>query len=277
MKYIAAQSAGVTKDYTWQKSIEDTSDTHLRLRDVIDDTVPSIAVCREGEQWHCLIGGISSLSTDYRGRTNRLTIIFCGLSKDEARRLVISILHDWNGSVHELLEAFTWEKSKSEIEWTVNFLSLENSFRALVARSLQTPIGIPFNDAWERRNTPVDWRKVTEEIEKHSFTETDGVKFVVTGAPSQESYNLMIEQADRVLWSGDDERELTKFRNKKKEKKQSPTQSGKSTWLSTTSSGQFENYSTDWAAWIKSNGIFMIAFAIAALLLLEFFQCQKKK
>ena len=278
MRYIAAQSAGVTKDYTWKLSREG-ADTHFKLKDLVDDTAPSVVVFREDDQWHCLIGGIRSSSTDFRGRTNRLTVVFCGLGKDEARRLALVALRDWDACVRELLGAFQWGKAKADDEWTPDFPALERIAMALIDRATLSLEGRPFIDAWERKNTPDDWKKLADELKEQTFSEDSEpavVKLVVTGAPSENAYNQMLDQADRVLWSADEEQSLTEYR-KKKRQPSSPTISKRSKTPSKTSSGEPEGSSTSVVDLIRSNSGLLIACAIAALLLVGMTRCRKKK
>ena len=278
MRYIAAQSAGVTKDYTWKLSREG-ADTHFILKDLVDDAAPSVVVVRQGDQWHCLIGGIRSSSTDFRGRTNRLTVVFCGLGKDEARRLALVALRDWDGCVRELLGAFQWGKAKADDEWTPDFPALERIAKSLIDRASLSLEGRPFIDAWERKNTPADWHTLADELKEHPFSEDSEpavVKLVVTGVPSEKAYKQMLDEADRVLWSADEERNLTEYR-KKKLQPSSPTTSERSKTPSKTSSGEPEGSSTSLADWIRSNSGLLIACAIAALLLVGMTRCRKKK
>ena len=278
MRYIAAQSAGVTKDYTWKLSREG-ADTHFILKDLVDDAAPSVVVFRQGDQWHCLIGGIRSSSTDFRGRTNRLTVVFCGLGKDEARRLALVALRDWDGCVRELLGAFQWGKAKADDEWTPDFPALERIAKSLIDRASLSLEGRPFIDAWERKNTPADWHTLAEELKEHPFSEDSEpavVKLVVTGVPSEKAYNQMLDQADRVLWSADEERPLTEYR-KKKRQPSSPTISERSKKPSKTPSVDTDGSSTALVDLIRSNSGWLFAFAIAALLLVGMTRCHKKK
>lgn len=180
------------------------------MKRLIDDTAPSIAVMKESEDWHCLIGGIKSSSTDRNGRTNRVTVVLCGLRKDEARRLTYAILSDWAGSVRKLLEAFQWKREVAD-EWSVDYEALKSTVKAL-QEGVSLLEGIPFVNAWERKNDDSNWSKLAKEIREQPFSEEDGIKLVVTGAPSQEAYDEMLKEADRVLWSCEVEKELPRNR-----------------------------------------------------------------
>ena len=263
-RYFAAQTAGVTKDYTWHSGDNQGADQHLFLKKFVDDTAPSVAICRTGDKWGCLIAGIRSSSTDFRGRNNRVNVTFCGIERDEARALAFSVLRDWDGCSKELLRAFDWDGAKSERGWDVDFSALEASSKMFMQPSVSMDGGV-LQKRLERKNTPDQWSCLADEIKAHTFSGTDGIKLVVTGAPSDPSYKEMQEKADRVLWTGASPTDVDLDESKKKLEPQS-SPSTKSRQPSTTPSKGPMVSSSDSAT--SKNGFWMTCGIVSAILIL---------
>ena len=265
-RYIAAQTAGVTKDYTWHSGDNQGADQHLLLKKFVDDTSPSVAVCRTGEKWGCLIAGIRSSSTDFRGRNNRVNVAFCGIERDEARALAVSALRDWDGCSKELLRAFDWAGAKSERGWDVDFLALDASSRRFMQVQISTEVSA-LQKRLERKNTPDQWSRLADEIKTHTFSGTDGIKLVVTGAPSDPAYKEMLENAERVVWTGASATDVDLDESKKKLEREKSSPSTRSRQPSTTpSSGPLSSPSD--SATPSRNGLWITCGIVGAIIIL---------
>lgn len=278
MKYIAVQTAGRTKDYAWQCSGSPNAETHLALETLIDNA-PSIVISHHDQTWNFYIGGIQTESIDYRGRINRLSIAFLGINQAEARSLAAFALKNWDFFSRKLCASIRWEIGKADVEWHVDFSTLEKIPYFATAQISLTRDALPLTGRRERDNTPENLVELADELEKYSFSPEDGVKLVVTGAPSNQAYNRMLDEADRALWSGATERDL-----KIKPPHPSPSPSPKSKEPSMIPSGTYQPQSPQpsesFQSWISSNKEFLVTCGVTILLLLVLSstsQCGKKK
>lgn len=278
-RYIAAQTAGITKDYTWHAAGNEGADRHILLKRLVDDTAPSVAVCRQGDKWDCLIGGIRSSSTDFRGRNNRVNVVFCGLQRDEARSLALAALRDWDVCVSELLRAFDWQNPKSDKGWDVDISALEASTKKLAMQATVSPDGVPFSGRIESKNTVENWGSLATAIQAHPFSESDGIKLVVTGAPSDDAYKQMREQADMVLWTGSAADRIDLDEVKKKRESQNSLPSTKSRQPSEPPAVRPKTSSNELADSMPSkNALLIVCAVVGALVLVAMIkECTKKK
>jgi hypothetical protein len=242
MSYFAIKTRGASNDYDWRVSSPQAGNTHQQLEALTDDEVSCAVIC-DSSGYSVYFGRVKSIRTE-RTRTIRVSAAFCGLENDQARSLVIFALRSPEKFRKLLCDAVRWETGEADREWNVDFSNVS----AILDESIQSESvkkGAPFEDAWERfytseyavedneknqldeelRRSDFSVKKLICELNDLDFTDSLGVKLLISRAPSDDAYKLAVREADRLLSSFHLERELLSLRVKKKASTEPPTPS----------------------------------------------------
>ena len=282
MTYTAIKTAGQTIDYTWKLSEPSAGCHHADLESFCDEG-RSFAVIRHEDRFSVYLAGIDSGLSDYRRRQIRISAAFCGLSEYHARRLLAYAIQFPDLLRERLVRSISRTAGKPDVEWDVDFKMLRSIFETDAEHAVVESSRPPFPDAWERsfsadggasnaQDKPSDELvRLARELAEYSFSSGDGLKLLVSDAPSQGGYDKAVAEADRLLWRGAVERVLPR---PPKNDPKPPTGLGSP---QTTHSGGYPEF----RRLISSNkGFLFFCGASLFLLALAFAptrQCHKKK
>lgn len=246
--YIAIRTAGITSsnDFTWKLLPQVDSVLHKSFENICDQTQSFAVVCRS-ELFDVFLGGTETGLVDYRKRDVFAAIAFCGLTEAVARNLIVFAIDHAEEFAQLLLAAICREPAD---QWSIDTISAEKILKIVNQREIFVPNLPPFVDAWERFYTTCtadkkstadelsrakdELLKLSEELKRHSFSDGNGLKLLVSYAPPQEGYNRALAEADRFLWKEGHGVDLSPQRKKKVGNE--PTRSGRSNEPSKTPS-----------------------------------------
>lgn len=230
-KYIAVLSRGESIDYkvdAWQiqgsaltQGAIDKQKNFLDLNGS-DPNGFQILVHRGRGKFSCLLTGKAAYK-DNRGRDIRLSVLFDGLEESLARKVAIAaLLPEESKALLEKLQqgiVFNGDAADSVFKdygWKADFAKLAEVLECPCFANLEVSGNASFSTAWERDNEQDARKKLANELKSHVFSGGDGAKLVVAVAPQTAWWKKAQEEADRLLWCGADETNLTELRERKR-------------------------------------------------------------
>lgn len=291
--YLAIRTAGTTtdSDYTWKTLPHVSGNLHDSLAELCDQA-QSFAVVRRDDFFDVYLGGVETGLSDYQQRDVLVSIAFFGLTEAVAHNLVVFAIEHAEEFAQLLLAAICRD---SPDKWSIDKISAEKILDTANQQMMVVHSLPPFMDAWERFYTTYsadkkstsdelshaknELIKLSAELKKHSFSKESGLKLMVSYGPSQEGYNRALAEADRFLWHGGHEVDLSVVRSKKKAPS-ARTTSAKSNGPSKTHSGGASLPptcpSSKSVIWTNSNKGLVIICGVVAMGILLGITCKKK-
>jgi len=260
------------------KPIRELLDSYA-LKDCVRTEDPGVVISRKDTLFGVLLSGFA---TDYKAaRPGPITVSFAFFELEErvARSLAVRILRDWK-NVSEKLVSFILRHAPpaSDLEWSIDVKGLLQYVESVIAAE-PTPEG---SLSSSRRSRPYtkpgdpEFPKLADLVAEQSFSLGNGSKVVIGKPFSGIREESLLLDADLVVLpslSVSDDLEPKKKWLEPKNHTQSPRSNTSATNFSDNPRGS----ATAWRNWMRSNGILLIAFAIAALVAFDIVQCVKKK
>lgn len=236
MNKLVARTRGKGVDYSWKTMGVDEGDLSFKtLSGLLDNQRPSVAVECSGDNWNVILSGIQSGISDSSGTWIYVTAGCLGVTEEQARAIAISALTGWESLKNKVTSCFSWQGESWGLDWE----ALDGYFSEWMLGAVQSKW--VFSDRWERGVSQKDRRKLCDELMDHSFASGSGIRLIWTGIPTNEAYERIRAEADRLHWDTDSrEVDLGPRKAEKKTKlpstlsKKSPTPSNESqkTYLS---------------------------------------------
>jgi hypothetical protein len=229
MSYFAIKTAGKRVDYEWQTYPPEVSEIHKELDTLTDDDL-SYAVLCERSSYSVYFGRIKTDLVDRLGRGIRVSAAFCRISNYNARCLVVFALSKPDELREALCAAIDWNDANSGGEWAVDFERVKAILAKAGSETSVKKSSKNFTDALERFYTTNSndseedvrsadsIRQLSKELESASFSLTEGVKLLISKAASEQGYRRAEIEADRLLSSFHEKRDLFEVREQLKKK-----------------------------------------------------------
>lgn len=177
-------------------------------------------------KFSCLLTG-KAAHKDNRERDIRLSVLFDGLEESLARKVAIAALlpEESKALLEKLQQGIVFNGDAADpvfqkYGWKADFAKLAEVLECPCFANLEVSGNASLSRAWERDNEQDARKKLANELKSHVFSGGDGAKLVVAVAPQTAWWKKAQEEADRLLWCGADETNLTELRERKRQEEE---------------------------------------------------------